>query len=129
VNARECFRRIMSYRPAERLPLMVIDPYESLTADRWRNEGLPEGESVEGFLKLDRPPEFWVHFGPVGHTCLAGGRDAIRREIDRLLPLIHEGGFIPAVDDMVPPEIPFENYRYCIERLRAIRGVSGYTGS
>ena len=46
---------------------------------------------------------------------------AIDEEIDRLIPLIQEGGFIPLVDDMVPPEVPFENYKYAIEKLRKIR--------
>ena len=59
--------------------------------------------------------------GGIGHTCLAAGREDIDREIDRLLPLIDEGGFIPVVDDMPPPEVPFANYRYCTERLAALR--------
>jgi len=58
--------------------------------------------------------------GGVGHKCLADVPAAIDREIDRLTPLIAEGGFIPVIDDMVPPEVPFANYRYCIERLRSI---------
>ena len=56
--------------------------------------------------------------GGVGHTCLTGGPAAIDAEVQRLVPLVREGGFIPMLDDMIPPEVPFENYRYCIEAIR-----------
>ena len=56
--------------------------------------------------------------GGVGHTCLTGGLAAIDAEVQRLVPLVREGGFIPMLDDMIPPEVPFENYRYCIEAIR-----------
>ncbi len=59
--------------------------------------------------------------GGVGHTSLSKGADAIDEEIERLIPLIRERGFIPLIDDMVPPEVPFENYKYAIEKLRSIR--------
>lgn len=59
--------------------------------------------------------------GGVGHTCLTGGPAAIDAEVQRLIPLAKEGGFIPMLDDMIPPEVPYENYRYCVESLRAIR--------
>ena len=45
----------------------------------------------------------------------------IDREIERLMPLIVEGGFIPALDDMAPMECPFLHYRHMIERLQGIR--------
>jgi hypothetical protein len=53
--------------------------------------------------------------------ALVEGPEAIDREIDTLMPLIKEGGFIPALDDMVPLECPFSHYRHMIERLQAIR--------
>jgi len=59
--------------------------------------------------------------GGVGHTCLPRGPEAIDAEVQRLMPLVREGGFIPMLDDMIPPEVPFENYRYCIEAIRACR--------
>ena len=59
--------------------------------------------------------------GGVGHTCLTGGKDAIDAEVRRLIPLVEEGGFSAMMDDMIPPEVSFESYRYCVESLRAIR--------
>ena len=59
--------------------------------------------------------------GGVSKEALIAGPDAIDRTFDHLMPLIHEGGFIPAIDDMVPPEVPLEHYRYYIESVRAIK--------
>jgi hypothetical protein len=64
--------------------------------------------------------------GGIAHACLSQSQSAIDAEVNRLRPLVEEGGFVPAIDDMVPPEVPFENYRYGIERLRAlVRSING----
>jgi len=59
--------------------------------------------------------------GGVGHTCLTAGNDAIDAEVQRLIPLVKEGGFIPMLDDMIPPEVSFASYRHCVEALRQLR--------
>ena len=59
--------------------------------------------------------------GNIAKEALIAGPEAIDREIDRLMPLINDGGFVPALDDMVPMEVPFSHYRYLVEKLRNIR--------
>ncbi|MCF7687011.1 MAG: hypothetical protein K9M98_05125 [Cephaloticoccus sp.] len=59
--------------------------------------------------------------GGISLQALIEGPAAIDRDIEELMPLIKEGGFIPTLDDMVPLECPFSHYRHMIERLRAIR--------
>jgi uroporphyrinogen decarboxylase len=59
--------------------------------------------------------------GNIAKEALLAGPEAIDREVVRLMPLIRDGGFIPALDDMVPMECPFRHYRHMIEKLRAIR--------
>ena len=51
---------------------------------------------------------------------LIKGPAAIDREIEYLMPMIRSGGFIPALDDVVPPEVPFSHFRHYIARLREI---------
>jgi len=53
---------------------------------------------------------------------LAQGKDAIEREVQRLAPLVEEGGFIPFCDHRVPPDVPFENYRCYVEAARRVWG-------
>jgi uroporphyrinogen-III decarboxylase len=50
----------------------------------------------------------------IGHydkMVMANGRDALRGEFERLLPLMKTGGFIPSVDHQTPPHITLDQYR------------------
>ncbi len=79
------------------------------------------------------PIAFRKRYGP--DLRIIGGFDkhvlsatpaAIEREVDRLAPLVEEGGFIPLPDHRVPPDVPFENYKHY---LRAARRVWGRNAS
>jgi len=58
--------------------------------------------------------------GNIPKEAVIAGPEAIDREIERLMPLIREGGFLPALDDMASPDMPFAHYRHMIERLQSI---------
>jgi uroporphyrinogen decarboxylase len=60
--------------------------------------------------------------GGVGKRTLAGPKEGIAREIDRLTPLVQEGGYIPTPDHRVPPDVPLENYRFYLEQARCAWG-------
>lgn len=47
---------------------------------------------------------------------------AISAEIERLVPLVEEGGYIPLPDHRVPPDVPYENYLHYIKEIRHIWG-------
>lgn len=59
--------------------------------------------------------------GGVPKEALIAGPEAVDREIERLRPLMAEGGYVPAVDDMVPPEVPLATYRHYVERMQEMR--------
>jgi uroporphyrinogen decarboxylase len=59
--------------------------------------------------------------GGVPKEALIAGPAAVDRELDYLRPLMAQGGYVPALDDMVPPEVPLATYRYYLERMREIR--------
>jgi len=42
-------------------------------------------------------------------------------EIERILPLIKEGGFIPMPDHLITPGVPLEAYKKYLDKIRAIR--------
>ncbi|MDK6029350.1 uroporphyrinogen decarboxylase family protein [Ignisphaera sp. 4213-co] len=56
--------------------------------------------------------------GGVDKMALIAGEKAIDKELERLTPLLEEGGYIPTVDHRVPPEVSYKNYLYYIERKR-----------
>jgi uroporphyrinogen decarboxylase len=58
--------------------------------------------------------------GGVPKEALIAGPDAIDAAFAALKPLTDDGGFLPAVDDMVPPEVPFSHYRHYVTRALAL---------
>jgi len=57
----------------------------------------------------------------IGHydkMVMTRGEDAMRREFERLLPLMRTGGFIPSVDHQTPPGVSLDQYRVYLRLLR-----------
>ena len=59
-------------------------------------------------------------FGGIDKRVLARSKQAIDREVERILPVMRErGGYIPTCDHGVPEEVPYENYIHyrnrCVE--------------
>ena len=62
-------------------------------------------------------PELLIS-GGFDKRVLAAGKDAIDREIDRILPAMRRrGGYIPTCDHGVPEEVSFENYLHYRRRM------------
>jgi hypothetical protein len=62
MNNRERFLRIMRYEPADRLPVMALEPFEEPAIERWHGEGLLSGKTPVEFLKMAQ----LVRIGSVG---------------------------------------------------------------
>ena len=58
--------------------------------------------------------------GGVDKRALAKGPAEIDSELERLKPLMREGGYIPQTDHSCPPDISFQNYGYYMKRLREV---------
>lgn len=59
-----------------------------------------------------------VMFGGFDKRILAQGKDAIDREVERIMPVMKQrGGYIPTCDHGVPEEVPFENWLHFRRRL------------
>jgi uroporphyrinogen decarboxylase len=60
--------------------------------------------------------------GNISRGALARGPEAVEREFgEKVPPLMEAGGYIPAIDDLVLPEVPFASYRRFAELVRAHR--------
>lgn len=56
--------------------------------------------------------------GGVDKMNLINGKSAIDDELEnKIRPTLEKGGFIPTVDHLVPPEVPWENFKYYRNRL------------
>ena len=111
MNDRERFLNLMSYRPVDRLPVMAVETHvEGPALARWRREGLPADRQPGEFLGIHAVFEgVPLPCGPVPGF-----------ESRRLSESADEGGYLPALDDVVPPEVPFDTYRYFVDALRAV---------
>ena len=60
--------------------------------------------------------------GGVNKLALIAGKKAIDKELERLTPLLKEGGYIPTVDHRCPPEVSYETYLYYLKKKRELIG-------
>jgi uroporphyrinogen decarboxylase len=57
-------------------------------------------------------------YGGFDKRIMAKGKDAIDREVDRIMPVMKKrGGYIPTCDHGVPEEVSFENYLHYRKRM------------
>ena len=56
----------------------------------------------------------------IDKRVVARGFAAIDAELARVAPLVGQGGYIPFPDHSLPPDVPFGNYCYFMEKLLKI---------
>jgi len=67
--------------------------------------------------------------GNIDKRAFIKGKDALREEVMAKVPyLVKTGAFFPGIDHQVPPDVSFENFRYFIDLLREINGLSKLPG-
>ncbi len=67
-------------------------------------------------LRRDAPRcRFIGHFDKM---VMHRGEEAMRREFERLLPVMRQGGYIPSVDHQTPPEGSMDDYRLYVRLLK-----------
>lgn len=123
--SRACFEEFIApyYRPLVRLlKSHGIHPFMDSDGDimpiiPWLKE-----IGVEGIGPLERMagtdlvalrkqyPELLLA-GGFDKTVISQGEAAMRREFERLRPVVASGGYLPMVDHQTPPEVSLENYR------------------
>ena len=62
--------------------------------------------------------------GAIAKAPIAAGGKAIDRELERIKPLLEQGGVIPHLDHLVPPDISYRNYCEYLEKKRKLIGRS-----
>jgi hypothetical protein len=60
--------------------------------------------------------------GGFSKRILAQGKAEIEAEVQRLTPLVEEGGFIGFCDHRVPPDVPLANYLFYLDTVREMWG-------
>jgi len=58
--------------------------------------------------------------GGLDKVQLAAGRAQIDAELEKVSGLLRQGGYVPYVDHLVPPDISWANFEYYRTRLNQI---------
>ncbi len=67
----------------------------------------------------ERWPREFAIWGGMDKRVLARDRKGIEEEVMRVMPpLLKRGGYIPAIDHAVPPDVPLENWLFFLELVR-----------
>ena len=63
-----------------------------------------------------------ILMGGIDKRKLRYGGEVMQREIDRVMPLIEDGGYIPEVDHSIPPDVSWPHFIEYIEYLKLRMG-------
>jgi uroporphyrinogen-III decarboxylase len=84
---------------------------------------------MDGFALRKKYGKNVILGGYIDKRALIKGKEAIREEVMSKVPYLTETGpFFPGLDHLVPPDIPFENFRYYVNLLREIAGLDKLPG-
>jgi hypothetical protein len=64
-------------------------------------------------------PELGI-VGGLDKRALAVGREEIDREVERARDMVREGRYVPAFDHLIPPDVPWANFKYAAEKIREV---------
>jgi len=57
--------------------------------------------------------------GNMDKRALALGKEAIRKEIERVQPILSEGGYMPRIDHAVAHDVSFDNFTYYVNLIKS----------
>jgi len=123
------YRKISEFAESKGIPLFSVD------TDGLVDELLPPMTKagvnmmfpfeVQAGCDIERYRREYPKLGIMGgldKRALARDRDAIDRELAVAERMHRIGGYVANPDHAVPPDVPFENYRYFLGRLREMVG-------
>jgi uroporphyrinogen decarboxylase len=62
--------------------------------------------------------------GGIDKRVLVEGKEAIDRELRRVIPVAGKGGFVPHIDHAIPHDVPYANFAYYWEEKKRALGIS-----
>jgi len=101
---------------------------EWLRSQGIRHIGLDSDGNIEALIPLWLEAgitHLWRQYGKqlgmiggLDKRVLVQGGETMRREVDRVMPVVDDGGYIPELDHSVPPDVSWANFCEYIEYLK-----------
>jgi hypothetical protein len=123
------YKKVMEKVHSAGIPVTLLDSDGNISEliPLWLDRGIYVMHPVEvsagmDVIKLRRQyGKRIAFFGGIDKRALAGTREQIRKEVaTKLEYCLSEGGFIPACDHAIPPDVSFDNYRFYRDLVRQI---------
>lgn len=119
------YKRIADWYRARGGQIVAVDSDGDVNAliPGWIRGGINHIWPLEPFAGMDvvaLRKEYGQAFsmrGGIDKFCVGKGREEIDRELDRIFPVVQEGGYLPHLDHMLP-RCTFEDYCYYMERKK-----------
>ena len=123
-----CYRRLTDFFRDHGSDTIVVDSDGNIEEliPLWLDAGLSGVSPLEVQSGMDaadlrrRYGRTLLLFGGIDKRPLAKDRKAIDQELAKLPPVMDQGGYIPALDHAVPPNVSFDNYCYYVDRKREL---------
>ena len=61
--------------------------------------------------------------GGIDKRVLTKSRKDIDKELERVMPIAEQGGYIPTLDHGIPDNVPYKNFIYYWERRKKMMGL------
>lgn len=120
------YRRVVEFMRSRGVEFIVLDSDGDISSliPVWLEAGIDtiypfEAQAGMDVVKVRREygRELRIWYG-IDKRALARGPQAIDAELARVEPLMREGGYVPATDHSIPPDVSFPNYCYYMESLQ-----------
>ena len=122
-----CYRRMRDFCDVHGVSLFTLDTDGDVSRliEPFMDAGInllfpfevQAGSDINAVVK--RHPSL-ICLGGIDKRALAISREAIDAELARIRPALASGHYIPQLDHLIHPEIPYENFVYFCMRLREI---------
>lgn len=122
-----CYDRIAAFARAHGVPVLSVDTdgnCSELVPVMMRhgvNVFLPfevqAGNDVREYRR--HYPELGI-IGGLDKRALASGRPAIDVETAKAREMVRHGRYVPGFDHLIPPDVPWDNFRYAAEKIREV---------
>jgi len=127
-----CYGRIVSFAREKGIPLVsvdsdgLVDQLVPVMRQHGINVYFPfevqAGNDVLEYRK--RYPDLGI-IGGMDKNALdeKAPLDALHRELDRAEQMLAFGGYIPCFDHLIPPNVPWKKWEYCMDCMKKMIGV------
>jgi hypothetical protein len=105
-------------------PELIVPHFMDAGVDGiWPLERASDMDPLALRQKFGRDLRLW---GGVDKRELAKDHAAIDAHLESLRPLVEEGGFIPTVDHLVPPDVSLDNFQHYMKRKHQLLRGEGF---